>query len=124
MLSAADAPSEDVPACEPSSEQPRPRGDSAGAVDPVTGAFYLFGGDVGPVVSCMARPAFDDETWRFDPRCKPLDAPHPNVCPSARSAPPTPSTPADAACWSSAADPAPEPPGAYTVYRGSGPRSR
>lgn len=85
VLSAADAPTEDVPACEPSSEQPRPRGDSAGAVDPLTGAFYLFGGDVGPVVSCMARPAFDDETWRFDPRCNRWTRLTPSVCPSARS---------------------------------------
>ncbi|MBK8691002.1 MAG: hypothetical protein IPN17_01535 [Deltaproteobacteria bacterium] len=40
---------------------------------------------MGPVVSCMARPAFDDETWRFDPRCNRWTRLTPNVCPSARS---------------------------------------
>ncbi len=85
VSAAVDAPSADVPACEPSSEQPRPRGDAAGAVDPVTGVFYLFGGDVGPVVSCVAHPAFDDETWRFDPRCNRWTRLAPDACPSARS---------------------------------------
>ena len=75
----------DAPSCETSADQPRPRGDAAGAVDPVTGAFFLFGGDVGPVVSCMARPAFDDETWRFDPRCNQWTRLSPEAHPAARS---------------------------------------
>ncbi len=59
----------DAPACFPSAAQPMPRADAAGAVDPATGALYVFGGDVGPVVSCMSQPAFSGETWRYDPRC-------------------------------------------------------
>jgi len=88
---AADAPADaaaivaDAGRCDPSSDQAQPRGDAAGAVDPVTGMFYLFGGDVGPVVSCMARPAFSDETWRFDPRCGRWDRLSPDGHPGARA---------------------------------------
>lgn len=72
---AADAPpaadvEPDAGACPPvNTDQPSPRGDAAGAVDPATGALFVFGGDVGPVVSCMARPEFSGETWRYDTRC-------------------------------------------------------
>jgi hypothetical protein len=78
----------DAGACDRSTDQPRPRGDAAGAVDPVTGALYVFGGDVGPVISCMAMPAFDGETWRFDPRCSRWDrlAPTEHPGPRARTA--------------------------------------
>jgi hypothetical protein len=82
---AADAPAADVPACEPSAAQPAPRGDAAGAVDPATGDFYLIGGDVGPVESCMARPMFSNETWRFDARCGAWERLRPEAPPSARS---------------------------------------
>ncbi len=81
----AAAPAADVPACEATVDQPPPRGDAAGAVDPISGAFFLFGGDVGPVVSCAARPAFDDATWRFDPRCNVWTRLAPATHPSARS---------------------------------------
>ena len=84
VVDAAAAPA-DVPACEATVDQPPPRGDAAGAVDPVTGAFFLFGGDVGPVVSCIARPAFDDATWRFDPRCNLWTRLAPAAHPSARA---------------------------------------
>lgn len=82
---AVDGGEPDAGACEASADQPMPRGDAAGAVDPVTGAFYLFGGDVGPVVMCMARPAFSDETWRYDPRCNRWTRLAPAAHPSARA---------------------------------------
>jgi N-acetylneuraminic acid mutarotase len=69
----------------PSSAQPAPRGDSAGVVDPVTGFLYVFGGDTGRVVSCMAMPAFSDETWRYDTRCDRWDRLTTDTHPSARS---------------------------------------
>lgn len=86
VAGAADVTTEvDAGACEASSEQPLARGDAAGAVDPMTGAFYLFGGDVGPVVTCMARPTFSDETWRYEPRCNRWTRLSPEAHPSARS---------------------------------------
>ena len=70
VATVADAMTEaDAGVCEASADQPLARGDAAGAGDPVAGGVYLFGGDVGPVVTCMARPMFSDETWRYDTRC-------------------------------------------------------
>lgn len=86
VATVADAMTEaDAGVCEASADQPLARGDAAGAVDPVTGAFYLFGGDVGPVVTCMARPMFSDETWRYDTRCNRWTRLSPEAHPSARS---------------------------------------
>ncbi len=51
------------------SAQPDPRGDSAGAVDPVTGYLWIFGGDTGPTANCRTTPVHRDDTWRYDPVC-------------------------------------------------------
>ncbi len=65
---ATDAPADVQPArCESPSLQPAARGDSAGAVDPVTGALWVFGGDTGPTVNCRTTPEFNNDLWRFDP---------------------------------------------------------
>lgn len=64
----SDAPV-DAGQCPTGAEAPEARGDGAGAVDPMTGALYLFGGDVGMTRNCMQTPAFRDDTWRYDPRC-------------------------------------------------------
>lgn len=81
----ADVLEGDATVCESSTTQPTPRGDAAGAVDPVTGDFYLFGGDVGPVESCMARPMFSGETWRYDARCGRWEHLQPEGSPSPRA---------------------------------------
>ncbi len=80
-----DAATADGPSCVASTTQPAPRGDAAGAVDPLTGDFYLFGGDVGPVETCMARPMFSNETWRHDARCGTWERLQPESPPSPRS---------------------------------------
>lgn len=64
-----DASPADAKVCEATSDQPLPRGDAAGAVDPTTGALFVFGGDTGATVMCIPHPAHDGETWRFDPAC-------------------------------------------------------
>jgi N-acetylneuraminic acid mutarotase len=84
----ADVPGDaatEADACVSSSTQPQARADSAGVVDPTSGEMFMFGGDVGPVVSCVASPAFSDETWRFDPRCGRWTQLSPAAHPSARA---------------------------------------
>jgi len=64
------APADTGPMCPTEgSAQPDPRGDSAGAVDPVTGALWIFGGDTGPTANCRTTPVHRDDTWRYDPVC-------------------------------------------------------
>lgn len=75
----------DGPACVASPEQPAPRGDATGVVDPATGHLYVFGGDTGPTVQCIPAPAFSAETWRYDPRCDRWDRLTPAASPSPRS---------------------------------------
>ncbi len=82
--SAADAAT-DAPRCMPSSLQPAPRGDAAGVVDPMSGNLYVFGGDVGRVVNCMAQPEFSGETWRYDTACDRWTMLAPGEAPSARA---------------------------------------
>ncbi len=81
---AADA-QPDAPRCEASSAQPAPRGDGVGVVDPTSGRLYIFGGDTGPVVRCIPAPAFNAETWRYDPACDRWDAITGDAHPSPRS---------------------------------------
>jgi N-acetylneuraminic acid mutarotase len=75
----------DALACVGSREQPTPRGDAVGAIDPTTGMFYVFGGDTGPTVRCVPSPVFSAETWRYDPRCDRWDLLSTPVAPSPRS---------------------------------------
>ncbi len=75
----------DAGPCTGSSAQPRPRGDASGVVDPATGLLYVFGGDSGPTVMCIPAPSFEDDTWRYDPRCDAWTDVSGDVRPSARS---------------------------------------
>jgi hypothetical protein len=75
----------DAPTCLPSREQPAPRGDATGVVDPVTGRMYVFGGDTGPVVRCIPAPVFSGETWRYEPSCDRWDLLTTPTAPSPRS---------------------------------------
>lgn len=78
-------PPGDGPTCQPSREQPAPRGDATGVVDPTTGRLYVFGGDTGPVVQCIPAPSFSAETWRYEPSCDRWDLLSTPTAPSARS---------------------------------------
>ncbi|MBI5516788.1 MAG: hypothetical protein HY909_23590 [Deltaproteobacteria bacterium] len=75
----------DAPVCTGGAEAPLPRGDAVGVVDPVSGALYVFGGDVGPTVNCIPAPAFQDDSWRYDPGCDRWRRLPGDLHPSARS---------------------------------------
>ncbi len=59
----------DVPICRGGTAVPPARAEAAGGVDPMTGALWIGGGDVGPTVMCMTQPQFQSDVWRYEPEC-------------------------------------------------------